>query len=279
MKQKFPEFRFEEHEIDKELARFVVLDNPKSYPFDQYHSHRYNEIIYFEKGGGIHNINFREFQIEDDSIHILKHGDLHWMERDKNSSGWAIVFKESLLWKMMYLCPELDLTSFYNHSSVINFPKEEADSLQNLLVEIEKNIDAHSAYQLSLISTFLSKVYILRNENNKINCPEQPSPLMYQLLELIEMYFLENWSSIQYADALGLSEHQLAYFIKKSTQEKSLFQLLNERKLAEAKKRLITGTESISEIAYALDFKEPAHFTNWFKKHSGYNPSEFRKGI
>jgi AraC-like DNA-binding protein len=33
----------------------------------------------------------------------------------------------------------------------------------------------------------------------------------------------------------------------------------------------------IAEVAYALAFKEPTHFSNFFKKNTGLSPSGFRR--
>ncbi|HEY1871803.1 MAG TPA: helix-turn-helix domain-containing protein [Chitinophagaceae bacterium] len=39
---------------------------------------------------------------------------------------------------------------------------------------------------------------------------------------------------------------------------------------------MFDNKKSISEIAYELGFKYPAHFTRLFKQHIGYSPREYR---
>lgn len=48
--------------------------------------------------------------------------------------------------------------------------------------------------------------------------------------------------------------------------------------LQESKIMLRHSNWNISEIAYALDFTEVTHFSNFFKKHVKTSPSKFRKG-
>lgn len=43
-----------------------------------------------------------------------------------------------------------------------------------------------------------------------------------------------------------------------------------------AKDKIFDTTKSISEVAYELGFKYPAHFTRMFKQHVGYAPNENR---
>lgn len=56
----------------------------------------------------------------------------------------------------------------------------------------------------------------------------------------------------------------------------STSQLINNRMLQEAKMLLKNDTGTVSEIAWALGFDEPNHFSSFFKKHTGISPTQFR---
>lgn len=58
--------------------------------------------------------------------------------------------------------------------------------------------------------------------------------------------------------------------------EQSVSEIIEPRKLIEAKNLLITSDKTISEIGFELGYNEKAYFTNVFKKKSGVTPSEFR---
>jgi AraC-like DNA-binding protein len=58
--------------------------------------------------------------------------------------------------------------------------------------------------------------------------------------------------------------------------QKSVSEMIETRKLTEAKNLLIHSDKTISEIGYDLGFNEKAYFSNVFKKKSGQTPSEFR---
>ena len=58
---------------------------------------------------------------------------------------------------------------------------------------------------------------------------------------------------------------------------KSYSWILQEHAIIEAKKLLIFTSYSMSEIAYLLNFSDPAYFSRLFRKHLGITPGEFRK--
>src|SRR5690606_10723846 len=54
-------------------------------------------------------------------------------------------------------------------------------------------------------------------------------------------------------------------------------EIIETRKLIEAKKLLYSTDKSIAEIGFELGYQDKAYFTNVFKKKSGQTPSEFRE--
>lgn len=51
-----------------------------------------------------------------------------------------------------------------------------------------------------------------------------------------------------------------------------------ERRRLDAARELITGTNTLKEIAFALGFRHASHFTAWFRRHTGLSPSSYRSG-
>ena len=52
---------------------------------------------------------------------------------------------------------------------------------------------------------------------------------------------------------------------------------LAEKAVAEAKAQLQHTELAIKEIAYRLGFADPAHFSTYFKKHTGLTPQQYRQ--
>jgi AraC-like DNA-binding protein len=53
---------------------------------------------------------------------------------------------------------------------------------------------------------------------------------------------------------------------------------LERRRLEAARQRLTGEAIALKEIAFALGFRHPPHFTAWFKRHTGMTPTAFRTG-
>jgi len=54
---------------------------------------------------------------------------------------------------------------------------------------------------------------------------------------------------------------------------------MERRRLEVARQRLISEDTALKEIAFALGFRHPPHFTTWFKKRTGITPTACRQGL
>jgi AraC-like DNA-binding protein len=77
------------------------------------------------------------------------------------------------------------------------------------------------------------------------------------------------------AGQLNLSAKYFGDLIKKET-GKSAQEYIHLKIIEAAKEKIFDTSKSISEVAYELGFKYPAHFTRMFKQHVGYSPNEYR---
>lgn len=79
-----------------------------------------------------------------------------------------------------------------------------------------------------------------------------------------------------YADKLFTSAKTLNT-ITQSILHLSVSEIIETRKLIEAKNLLFTSDMTISEIGFEIGYSDKAYFTSVFKKKSGQTPSEFRE--
>jgi AraC-like DNA-binding protein len=79
-----------------------------------------------------------------------------------------------------------------------------------------------------------------------------------------------------YAEKLFMTARNLN-LICHNILQRSVSEIIETRKLIEAKNLLITTNKTISEIGFELGYNEKAYFTTVFKKKSGQTPSEFRE--
>ncbi|RNI30139.1 AraC family transcriptional regulator [Rufibacter immobilis] len=162
----------------------------------------------------------------------------------------------------------------------------------------EQQVSAIFEKMLSEInSDYLYKYDLLRNyvtEMTHFALKSQPAEVLYEhpdanaritavFSELLERQFpiespgqrFQLRSAKDFAEQLAVHVNHLNRAIKKTT-GKTTTELIASRLVSEAKALLKHTDWNISEIGYSLGFAEPAHFNNFFKKHTTLPPSQFR---
>ena len=101
---------------------------------------------------------------------------------------------------------------------------------------------------------------------------------LHDVLRFIEVHLSDpQLSTAMVAKGCGISPRYLSFLLRLNGT--SFSELVWDERLAKAKEWLSTSDPrdiSISEIAYGVGFKSPAHFSRMFKRVVGMNPRDFR---
>jgi AraC family transcriptional activator of pobA len=93
---------------------------------------------------------------------------------------------------------------------------------------------------------------------------------------LVESHFTEHWEVSRYAGLLGLTAERLNRICHQQANA-SAFEIIQDRVLREACRRLIYIVVPVSQLAYELGFADPGYFCRFFKRHTGVSPNQYRK--
>ncbi len=102
------------------------------------------------------------------------------------------------------------------------------------------------------------------------------SDMLARFRVLVEAHFTQHWPVPRYAQALNLTENRLNRLCQALT-GKSAFDLVQDRLLLEARRKLFYIAAPVSQLAYELGFADPAYFCRFFKKRTGVAPATFRR--
>ncbi len=102
--------------------------------------------------------------------------------------------------------------------------------------------------------------------------------MVRQFNELSDQHFREKTQVANYADMLFVTPGHLNDTIK-SAVGKTAKQVIDEKRIMEAKRLLFWGEHSVKEIAWKLNFEDDAYFNRFFKKHTGQTPALFQRSI
>lgn len=190
------------------------------------------------------------------------HGDFYCIEYHRTE-----VACNGLLFNNIYVQPSIPLSG------------KDISVYANLLRDIDEEFKQPSPSEI-VLRAYL-QLLLAKSSSIKMRLIEsQPDPLekdeqMEQFRRLLDQHYLDLHKPNDYAQMLAMSPNN---FSKRCARyfRKTPSQLIQERIVLEAKKRLHLTRQSIKEIAYALKFKDEYYFSRFFKKVTKVSPQTFR---
>ncbi len=145
------------------------------------------------------------------------------------------------------------------------------------MMELEEKDD----YTLEMLRSLLNRVLILfvrnyHSENFDKKTNDADITLIREYNFLVEKNYKQLTQVNDYARLLYKSPKTLSNTFSKLI-EKTPLQIINERRLLEAKRQLLYTDEPINLIADDLSFTDVQAFSRFFKKYTHTTPSAFRK--
>ncbi|MBC8987982.1 helix-turn-helix transcriptional regulator [Pedobacter sp. N36a] len=201
--------------------------------------------------------------------------------------GYVLAFHADLIHGTS-LGRHIDDYSFFSYQSTeaLHISEKERrvvlDCFDKIKDELERGMDKHSRKLIaSNIELFLDycvrfydRQFITRTELNK-GALEQFERLMSDYFHSDKPQTIGLPAVSYFADQLHFSPNYFGDIIKKET-GKSAHDYIQLKIMDIAKEKILNPSVNISEIAYELGFKYPAHFTRSFKKRVGVTPIEYR---
>ena len=99
--------------------------------------------------------------------------------------------------------------------------------------------------------------------------------LAARFVEMVERDFRRNLALEDYASALAVSVPHLSR-VCRAVLGRSALPVIHDRIMLEARRHLAYTSMSVSQIAWALGFSDPAYFTRFFTGRAGMAPSVYR---
>ena len=267
---------------EKELKQIQVVELPKlsAVPISEAHRHLFYECFVFLKGGGTHTIDFVDFPILDNSIHIITPGQVHQVKRENESLGFVYLFDLVLFnhnkniedFLFDHAC--FDVKEF---SPIYHFDTTFSSTLKNITEQIWNDNQVQSPIKNQLIINQISLLmlycmqFTLNNNGNNIS---YNSEMYTAFRRLLNINFKTMKKVKDYAQHLNITEKVLNEIILQRTGA-TVSNLIFNQLILEGKRLLNSGV-SAKQVAYDLNFADPAHFSKFFKAQTGFSPSEFK---
>jgi AraC-like DNA-binding protein len=245
------------------------------------HRHDFFFILAIEKGSGPHEIDFTPYPIYDNSVFILRPGQVHQLELKAGCMGFLAEFDPAFYSPKDSLAQQRLIRAGNK-----NFCEMEAgrfQKLRGLLFHMFNEYISKESGYIEAIKADLDLFFIEFIRQGKSNSDKQTNNSYTQ--ERFETFIEKLNSNItdlkqvsDYADLLNLSAYQLNA-ITKTAVGKPASQLITEHVLLEAKRYLLATPNQVKDIADHLGYEDISYFIRFFKKHTGYSPEAFRKNF
>lgn len=276
--------------IRKEIGHFNVfkLDDfagahPKPIPYSRKDYYKISLIV------GRNKIYYADKEIEITKQALLFANPqipYNWESLNDEQSGYFCVFTPAFFHHFGNL-------SHYevfqpNGTPVFELSDEQAERIGQIYLRMFEEIGSEYTHKYDALRNLVFDILHQTNkmqparkiEKQQINASSRISILFLELLE--RQFPIEDVrqrvhlrSASDFASQLSVHVNHLSRAVRETT-NKTTSQIIAERLLQEAKILLTQTHWNVSEIAFALGFAEVTHFNNFFKKHLGTNPTQFR---
>lgn len=209
-------------------------------------------------------------------------GLLYSFFRDDTASGYLLYFKKECF---SFFKPDFESEfPFFDllHTNFFRLNQARFNEFAPLFGEVftayEKSGDKkHTAAALKL----LALLYQLRDFATAFSQWEQgfgtpQQTLLKKFVQLVNNYYLEKRTIEEYAELLFITPNHLSQSIKAASGKNALA-FINERIIAEARTLILYTDFDMAQVAWQLNFSDPANFGKFFKRHTGQTPLEYRK--
>lgn len=276
-------------ELNKDQKEFFINELPAHIFSNQSkitkpHKHNSYLTILFTKGSGRHEIDFNLYEIKPGSLFFLSPGQTHHWELSEDIDGY-VFSHTSNFYDLHYSHSHIHQYPFFY--SIQNSPVLYLE--ENNLIEIETHFYKlfqeylnYKAFQHQLILSYIDIIYVessrlyLEKNEYKIVKANSYSAKFQQFESLIEKNYIQEKSPSRYAEWMHISSKHLNR-ITKEVIGKTASEVITDRIILEAKRRVLHTKNNFSEVAFSLGYDDYAYFSKLFKKASGLTPTAFLK--
>jgi len=171
----------------------------------------------------------------------------------------------------------LDVMSLFNKYPQLHLTEVRKVEQIKRLIDLLKEEYYNNTVSYIMLKTLLKVLllHLIRFQNNELLPQDIHQKRVFQFLELMEINFLNETKAEFYASLLGISTKRLNQVLQEKL-DMTAKQIIQQRQITEAKRKLIKSEITIKELAFELGFESISSFSRFFKKNVGVSPTAFK---
>ena len=246
------------------------------------HAHLF-QVFLFESGFVQLQLQNQQLELREASILILPENTLHGFVLSSDVQGMVLTLSQDFIETIFYKSPQIPLALnqvlvLQAEADVDRF-KHITQLIQHLNTELIHELPEKKLVLQSYLTLLLTEVFRMYGSiSGQKETNGSRSTDYYNAFRQNIRQSRSPQKSIQgYARDLRITDVHLNRICKQVAGQ-TASQVVQQFFVLEAEKHLLHTEYSISEIAYSLNYKDPAYFSRVFKGVTGKSPKEFRRG-
>ena len=239
------------------------------------HKHNsYFEIIFLTKGSGIHTIDSQNYEVKPPIVFVVRKEQIHFWNLTSEPEGYVLIIKKSFIESSLdkEIKPLL-----YKLSKFAAIELQEQETINCLFQLLTNEYATERPFTQDVVDGLIKSLLAkLLQQDAPANGNSSVKGNLYGLFrELLSQEAAPRNNVAYYAAQLNTSPQNLNIACRKSG-SLSAGDVLSEFIIGEAKRHLIYTDNTISQIAFVLNFNDASHFIKYFKRFTGLTPLGFR---
>lgn len=241
------------------------------------HRHaRLHQVLLLRAGAGMVTLDGADHALAAMTVVNVPTGIVHGYSFDPGTDGLVVTFAAEMLDQS--LRPSEGLRPLLARASVLSQIDAGLVRCMDHIAAIFATRDFARAQMLrALVALLLGQIARAAMCNVPGGAPVEPEVLT-RFRTLLDENFTRHWSVANYARVLAISPTHLTRLARAATGQPASA-LIEERLVREARRNLVYTNLSVSRIAYALGFDDPAYFSRVFTRATGLSPRAFRQRL
>jgi AraC-like DNA-binding protein len=253
------------------------------------HYHDFAELVVVAKGHGVQHIEGRDYPVSAGDVFLLQGSQRHaFREREamvifnvmydaRHVSLPASELRRIPGYNAMFVL-EPTCRSRHNFTSRLHLERAALAHAEAMLrAMVHESEHRPVGYEASLLDSLVGLMIFLSREYSSIKTTNGRALLrMGQLIGLLEREYVRRWRLTDLALEAHMSESTLLATFKEATGQSPIDYLIRLR-IQRAAELLCKGTESISEVAFAVGFEDSNYFSRQFRRTMHASPREYRR--
>lgn len=255
------------------------------------HRRDFYKILLSTGGAGVFTIGVNTYYIDEPTILFLHPGKIvSWKQLSGQSRGHYCLFKKSFVDEHPDLKAAMEKYGLFTDQgkSAIHPAPDEVAELTSLFLKMQKEELIGGTLAEDAMQAYLQLMIVQSVRVGKYAEPDAVSEDHRQIHDFFNLLETEtaniNYTqpvriktAKEFADHLSMHPNYLNALLKKHTGQ-NVSTHIKSRLLEESKALLLQTDWSMQDIGYSIGFSDQSNFSLFFKKNTGINPAEFRKG-